>query len=102
MRKFKRPQPHSLPFGLFLAVRPAGILPAEDKLNQAGRPVAPQARCLCSDKPAARQPDARGGDEARLSIPLFSVQVISRDVSTLLDMTIERRRAFLCQRTVSL
>ena len=85
-----------------MAVGPAGILPAEDKLNQAGRPVAPQARCLCYDKLAARQHDARAGAEARLSIPWLNGQVVSRDVSTLLDMTIEKRSAFLRQRTVSL
>ena len=52
-----------------------------------------------SKKIINRQPshhDVRGGGEDRLSIPGFSVRVVSRDVSTLLDMTIERRRTFSC------
>ena len=61
--------------------------------------------CFKNNKPAVRQHDARAGardGEARLSIPELNGQVVSRDVSTLLDMTIEKRRAFLRQRTVSL
>jgi len=55
-------------------VAPAGILPAENKLNQARRPVAPQAECLATmNRQLANMMHAQPPEIARAGFPSRSL-----------------------------